>query len=115
MIANGKNGGGAQEIHRVIGVTQRISRSSCFISLAMQVEGTGVPVHPRRGSAARPRPLEQGARRAAGKRTKRFSAASSVHVIRVDPTPPPAHQCACHVPPNRIRTRRDVERSERTS
>ena len=30
----------------------------------------------------------------AGKPARRFLAASSVSVIRVDPTPPPAHQCA---------------------
>ena len=56
--------------------------------------------------AGRPRPLEQGAHRAAGKRATRFLAASSVTVIRVDPTLPPAHRCAWRVSPTRIRTRR---------
>ena len=42
-------------------------------------------------------------------------AASSVSVIRVDPTRPPAHQCAWRLSPKRVPTRRDRERSERTS
>ena len=33
-------------------------------------------------------------------------------MIRVDPTPPPAHLCAEHLPPTRIPTRRGSERSE---
>ena len=68
-----------------------------------------------RAGAGRPRPLEQGAHRAAGKRATRFRAASSVTVIRVDPTLRPAHRCAWHVPPTRIRTRRANERSESMS
>jgi len=51
----------------------------------------------------------------AGKRARRFLAASSCRVIRVDPTRPPAHQCAGHVSSNRIPTRRSPERSESTS
>ncbi len=79
-----------------------------------------------RAGAGRPRPLEQGAHRAAAltaarraargrKRATRFRAASSVTVIRVDPTLRPAHRCAWHVPPTRIRTRRADERSESMS
>ena len=48
----------------------------------------------------------------AGKPATRFLAASSVTVIRVDPTRPPAHQCAWHLSSTRIRTRRGIERSE---
>ena len=55
------------------------------------------------------------AHRAAGKPARRFLAASPVSVIRVDPTRPPAHLCAWHLSPTRIPTRRDDERSERTS
>jgi hypothetical protein len=51
----------------------------------------------------------------AGKPARRFPAASSVSVIRVDPTRPQAHQCAWHLSPTRIPTRRDGERSESTS
>ena len=38
----------------------------------------------------------------AGKPTRRFLAASSGSVIRVDPTRPPAHRCAWHRSPKRI-------------
>ena len=38
----------------------------------------------------------------AGKPARRFRAASSVSVIRVDPTRPPAHQCAWHLSPKRL-------------
>jgi hypothetical protein len=38
--------------------------------------------------------LERATRCEAGKSARRFLAASSVSVIRVDPTPPPAHLCA---------------------
>ena len=38
----------------------------------------------------------------AGKPARRFLAASSVSVIRVDPTRPPAHQCAWHLSPKCI-------------
>ena len=38
----------------------------------------------------------------AGKPARRFLAASSVSVIRVDPTRPPAHQCAWHLSPKRL-------------
>ena len=64
----------------------------------------------RRAGTGGPRPLERGARRVAGKRANRFRAASSFPAIRVDPTPPPAHQCAWPLSSTRIRTRRDTER-----
>ena len=51
----------------------------------------------------------------AGKPATRFLAASSVTVIRVDPTRPPAHQCAWHLSSTRIRSRRGIERSESMS
>ena len=80
---------------------------------------------PRRGGAGRPRPSGAGhvlrslassspsaKRSGAGKPARRFLAASSGSVIRVDPTPPPAHQCAWHVSPTRIPTRHGSERRE---
>ena len=68
-----------------------------------------VPVLDGRG------PWSEASHRAAGKRAERFRAASSVPVIRVDRTPPPAHLCAWHLSSTRIRTRRDGEHSERMS
>ena len=78
----------------------------------------GVPVlagrGPRSGArAAEPRGVSVSG--GAGKPARRFLAASSVSVVRVDPTSPPAHLCAWHLSPTRIPTRRGGERSEGTS
>jgi hypothetical protein len=58
-----------------------------------------------------PGPWSEAPHRAAGKRAERFRAASSVPVIRVDLTRPPAHLCAWHLSSRRIRTRRGSERT----
>src|SRR5687767_13293507 len=45
----------------------------------------------------------------AGKRAQRFLAATSHRVIRVVLKSPPAHQCAWHMSPTGIRSRRDSD------
>ena len=55
---------------------------------------------PRAGSLASSRSAKP---IGAGKPARRFPAASSVSVIRVDPTRPPAHQCACVCRPSASR------------
>jgi hypothetical protein len=74
-----------------------------------------VPVLDGRGRLERATCCGAGAGCGAGKSARRFLAASPVSVIRVGPKRPPAHQCAWHLSPKCIRTRRVVERSERMS
>jgi hypothetical protein len=74
-----------------------------------------VPVLDGRGRLERATRCGVSAGCGAGKSARRFLAASSVRVIRVDPKRPPAHQCAWHLSPKCIRTRRGTERSERMS